>query len=206
MRAPATIVLLALASGASATSLTVEVRTAAGAPVRNAVVSLYPAGRAVPVSPPAAAYEIAQRDLAFSPFVLVVPTGARVAFPNHDSLRHHVYSFSRPKRFELKLYAKEQDRSVVFDKAGVVPLGCNIHDGMTAFVKVADTALAVRTDASGRAVFASAPPGPVTARVWHPFLRAPGNETKLEWSLPRSGPASKSVSVNLRSPPIKPTY
>ena len=206
MRALATIALLALAGEAAASSLTVEVRTASGAPVRNAVVSLYPAGKPVAPAAPSAAFEIAQRDLQFAPFVLVVPVGSSVAFPNHDNLRHHVYSFSRPKRFELKLYAKEQDRSVLFDKAGVVPIGCNIHDGMTAFVKVADTALSVRTDAAGRATFANAPAGPVTARIWHPWLRGPGNETAAIWSLPGSGQPVRSVSVNLRAPPPRASY
>ena len=137
----------------------------------------------------------------FNPFVLVIPVGGVVAFPNLDSFRHHVYSFSPAKRFELKLYAKEQNRTVRFDKAGAVPLGCNIHDGMTAFIKVSDTALAAQTDAQGRATFADAPAGAVSARVWHPYLRAPANQIELRWSLARNGARKQSVAVTLRPPP-----
>ena len=72
----------------------------------------------------------------FHPFVLIVPVGAKVSFPNLDPTRHHVYSFSPAKQFELKLFARDQSRSVVFDKPGVVALGCNIHDAMTAFIVV----------------------------------------------------------------------
>src|SRR5687768_8088478 len=117
-------------SSAAAAELTVEVRTATGAPVREAVVSLYPGGKPAPLGAARAPYRISQRNIRFSAVVLVVPMGSDVAFPNFDAVRHHVYSFSPAKRFELKLYAREQNRTVRFDKAGVVPLGCNIHDAM----------------------------------------------------------------------------
>jgi plastocyanin len=193
--------LLILAAPAAAAELTVEVRTAAGAPVRNAVVSLYPGGKAVPASAPRAPLRMAQQNTQFSPFVLVVPVGGEVAFPNYDSFRHHVYSFSPAKRFELKLYAKEQSHSVRFDKAGVVPLGCNIHDAMTAFIKVSDTRLAVQTDAAGRATLSDVPAGAAVARIWHPYLRAPGNEIQTRWAISKAGSQHQKVAVLLRPPP-----
>lgn len=206
MRAALAFILLALAAPAAAGELTVEVVTGNGAPVRDAVVSLYPGGKPAPLGPSRPAYRIAQQNMQFSPFVLIVPVGGEVAFPNYDSFRHHVYSFSAAKRFELKLYAKEQNRSVRFDKAGVVPIGCNIHDAMTAFVKVSDTALAVKTDAAGKARFANAPAGPLVARIWHPWLRAPANQVELRWSVPK-GAHRQRVSVALRPPPrLAPTY
>ena len=201
MRALAALILLNFAAPALAGELVVEVRTANGAPVQNAVVSLYPAGKPAPLGPVRASFRIAQQNLKFDPFVIVVPVGGEVAFPNLDSFRHHVYSFSAAKRFELKLYAKEQNRAVRFDKAGVVALGCNIHDSMTAFVKVSDTSLALTTDAAGRASFTGAPAGPVIARIWHPYLRAPANQLELRWSVPRSGQQRHPVTVNLRPPP-----
>jgi hypothetical protein len=206
MRGLALFILLTLATPAMAAGLTVEVVTANGAPVRDAVVSLYPGGKPAPFGPSLPTYRIAQQNMQFSPFVLIVPVGGEVAFPNYDSFRHHVYSFSPAKRFELKLYAKEQNRSVRFDKAGVVPIGCNIHDAMTAFVKVSDTALAAKTDAAGKASFANAPAGPTIARIWHPWLRAPANQIELRWTLPK-GAHKQRVSVALRPPPrIAPTY
>lgn len=201
MRLSAVIAFAAFAAPATAAPLVVEVRTPAGAPVPNAVVSLYPAGRPVPVAAPRGPLRIAQRNTRFDPFVLVVPLGAEVAFPNYDAFRHHVYSFSPVRRFELKLYAKEQSRTVRFDKPGAVPLGCNIHDGMTAFVKVSDTALAVATDARGQATFANVPAGAVVARIWHPYLRAPANQLEARWSVPNAGRAAHSVTVSLRPPP-----
>ncbi|HKT16053.1 MAG TPA: methylamine utilization protein [Allosphingosinicella sp.] len=200
MRAYLIAPLVALASPAAAGELVVQLRTANGAPVRDAVVTLYPDGRTAPLAPPARVFQIAQRDIRFTPFVLVVPVGAQVAFPNFDNVRHHVYSFSPVKKFELKLYAKEQDRPVRFDKPGVVPIGCNIHDQMTAFVKVVDTGLAVQSDASGRALFATVPAGPVVARIWHPYLRAPGNQVELRLTA-GAGRQLRNLTLNLRSPP-----
>jgi plastocyanin len=201
MRALAFLALAASASPAFATELVVELRTADGKPVPDAVVSLYPAGRPAPFGPARGAYQIAQRDTQFQPFVTIVPVGGQVAFPNYDSFRHHVYSFSPAKRFELKLYAREQDRTVRFDRAGVVALGCNIHDQMTAFVMVSDTGLAAKSDSAGRIVFADVPPGPVTARLWHPWLRLPGNQSELSWTLPARGSQRHTLTVKLRPPP-----
>ena len=200
MRAVILLVMILMGSPAAAGDLAVQVRTAGGAAVPNAVVMLYPGGRPAPLGP-ARAYQIAQRDLQFSPFVLVVPAGSQVAFPNFDDVRHHVYSFSPVRRFELRLYAREQSRSVLFGRPGIVPIGCNIHDGMIAFVAVADTAFAAKTDAGGRAIFTGVPAGPVLARVWHPYLRAPGNRLEFRWSVPRSGRQAQAVTVTLRPPP-----
>jgi len=202
MRALALILpALALAAApAAAGDLVVQVRAAGGAPVPNAVVTLYPGGRPSPLGP-AGSYQIAQRDLQFSPFVLVVPIGADVSFPNFDNVRHHVYSFSPARRFELRLYAREQTRSVHFDRPGIVPLGCNIHDNMIAFIDVVDTAFAARTDGAGTARFTAIPGSQVLVRIWHPYLRAPGNQLELRVAVPDHGTAAQAVPVNLRPPP-----
>jgi plastocyanin len=200
MRAWLALPLLAMTSPAYAGELIVIVKTESGAPVRDAVVTLYPAGKQAPLGTAARNYRIVQRDIRFNPFVLVVPVGSHVSFPNLDSIRHHVYSFSPVKKFELKLYAKEQSRSVHFDKAGAVPIGCNIHDQMAAFVKVVDTGLRAQSDGSGRAVIADVPQGPMIARIWHPYLRAPANQLELRWT---GTPARQvqQVKVKLRPPP-----
>src|SRR5471030_1705563 len=121
------------ATAAHATDLSVSVRTGAGQAVANAVVTLYSSssGEGGRFDWP---YRMAQQNLQFDPFVLIVPVGAVVSFPNRDSVRHQVYSFSPPHPFELRLYGKDETRTVRFDKPGVVALGCNIHDNMVAFI------------------------------------------------------------------------
>jgi plastocyanin len=198
---PTLLALLLGAAPAAAGDLVVQVRTASGAGVPNAVVTLYPGGRPSPLAPAAGSYQIAQRDLQFSPFVLVVPVGADVSFPNFDNVRHHVYSFAPVRRFELRLYAREQARSVHFDRPGIVPLGCNIHDNMIAFIDVVDTAFAARTDASGQARFSAIPGGQVLVRIWHPYLRAPANQLELRVAVPDHGTVTQAAPVNLRPPP-----
>src|SRR5438270_4555043 len=155
------IFLFALALAGAATPLaaalvSVRVIDASGHPVRDAVVTLYPAGAAARPARPGSHYLVAQQNLQFRPFLTVVPVGADVSFPNFDPTKHHVYSFSSAKKFELKLFAKDQSRTVHFDKPGVVALGCNIHDQMSAFIFVTDTAWTARTNAQGVASFADA--------------------------------------------------
>ena len=187
--------VLTFAAQASAAPLSVRVTGPSGKPVANAVVSL-------PSARPSGGghYVLSQKDLAFQPFVLVVPLGATVSFPNFDDTRHHVYSFSKAKRFELKLFAREQSRTVRFDAPGIVALGCNIHDQMSAFIIVSDRAAIATTDRNGVARL-NAPSGPAASRltVWHPYLRAPGNSVAISVF---PGETNKSVQVRLRPPPM----
>lgn len=193
------IAAMGSAAPLAAAPLTVRVADAGGKPVANAVVTLRPVGGAARPMPVGKAYSVSQKDLKFHPFVLVVPAGATVSFPNLDPTKHHVYSFSAAKRFELKLFARDQSRSVKFDKPGVVALGCNIHDAMSAFIVVADSVWTARTDAQGRVHFADAPSAAGTLTVWHPYLRAPGG-TMSRAVGPKE--ASASFSVRLRPPPM----
>ncbi|TPG54108.1 methylamine utilization protein [Sphingomonas glacialis] len=164
-----------LPAEAIAATVSVDVRGSDGKPLAGAVIALdtprKPAGP-IKFDPP---YEMAQQNIAFVPHVLIVPVGATVTFPNRDKVRHHVYSFSKPRKFDLKLYGKDETRSVVFDKPGVVALGCNIHDAMNGYVVVVETPYAVQTDANGHATITGVPAGGATIRVWHPSIRAPDN-------------------------------
>ena len=189
--------LLAPAAGACAT-LEISVRDAAGKPVRDAVVTVHSAAaKPGPTARFPWPAQVAQRDIQFDPFVLIVPVGADVGFPNQDKVRHHVYSFSKAKKFELKLYGRETTRTVRFDKPGPVALGCNIHDGMSAFVMVIDTPWAGQTDANGRTLLANIPAGEARVTVWHPYARAKGNAVQLAVSLPPAGKTARAVSLNL---------
>jgi plastocyanin len=182
----------------AAAPLTVRVLDSHGRPVADAVVTLRPSGESKPAHF-AGPFVMSQKAMQFHPFVLIVPAGANVSFPNYDSTKHDVYSFSPAKPFELKLFAKDQSRSVRFDKPGVVALGCNIHDQMTAFIVVADSAWTAKTDGRGLATFADPPGHPAKLTVWHPYLRAPGNS--IEKIIP-AGDRNESFTISLRPPPM----
>lgn len=183
---------------ALAGEVSVSVRTSHGQPVANAAVTIA-AAHSGPIRFPWP-YRVAQQNLQFDPFVLIVPVGADVAFPNLDKVRHHVYSFSPAKTFELKLYGRDETRIVHFDKAGVVPLGCNIHDNMVAFVVVVDTPYAALTDAAGEAVLHGVPAGAQVVRIWHPYLRAPGNGLTLAVAVPATGAVHAQAVGDLWAP------
>src|SRR5947209_1319793 len=164
-------ILLALALAGAGTPLAagplnVRVLDASGHPVRDAVVTFYPSGAAARPARPGGRFTISQQNLQFHPFITIIPVGADVSFPNLDPTKHHVYSFSPAKKFELKLFARDQSRTVHFDKAGIVALGCNIHDQMSAFIFVTDTAWPARTNRQGIAAFGHAPNAPGRVTVW----------------------------------------
>ena len=187
-----------LSASLGAAPLAVHVVDASGRPVRDAVVTLYPAGVAARAPRPGGRFVVSQKSLQFHPFLTIVPVGADVSFPNLDPTKHHVYSFSPAKRFELKLFAKDQSRTVHFEKPGVVALGCNIHDQMSAFIVVTDSAWTVRTNVQGTAAFADAPNAPGRLTVWHPYLRAASGQVEQAVA-----PAQRSAtfSIRLRAPP-----
>ena len=187
------ILLASIGGAACAAPVELQLRRADGRPAAGAVVmidSAHPPAGPIRFPWP---YAVAQKDISFQPHVLIVPVGASVAFPNRDKVRHHVYSFSKPKKFELKLYGQEEARTVVFDKPGVVALGCNIHDAMNGFVVVVATPYAAQADAAGRVRF-DVGVGAATVRVWDLAIRAPGNMISQPLTVAGGG-ASRIVTL-----------
>lgn len=180
MRSPSTthstaalaMALATFALSTSAAPLTTTILDPAGKPVADAVVYAVPAAATrVPAKAPQVV-SINQQDREFVPYVTVIQTGTTVNFPNRDPLLHHVYSFSPVKSFEIKLYSGDAPRGILFDKPGVVTLGCNIHDWMIGYILVVDTPYFARTDAGGQARISDIAAGEYDIRVWHPGERA----------------------------------
>ena len=148
--------------GSSAGELRLKL-SRAGQPVTGAVVELLPDGGSAPKPMDAVMDQV---NTEFVPRQLVVTRGSAVSFPNSDVTRHQVYSFSPAKRFELPLYSGTPPDPVVFESAGVVTLGCNIHDAMIGFIVVVDSDHWAVTDAGGAVRF-EVPAGRYSVRLWH---------------------------------------
>ncbi|SEK25818.1 Plastocyanin [Sphingomonas palmae] len=161
-----------IATAAAAAPVTIQVIGPDGRPLAGAVVTVTMLGTPPPA--PRGSYSVAQRNIQFDPQVLIVPVGATVSFPNFDKVRHHVYSFSKPKKFELKLFGRDESRTITFDKPGAVMLGCNIHDSMNGVVYVTASPYTALTDANGRVRMNVAAGGGRVA-VWHPSIRSANN-------------------------------
>ena len=189
------LLALFLGGAAQAADLTVVIRDGNGRPVEDAVVMADASGRA---APPATRFVINQRNMQFVPYVLVVPVGSTIEFGNLDPFRHHVYSFSPAKKFELKLFGQGETRPVRFDRPGLVSIGCNIHDSMQAFIQVVDTPFARKSDRTGRVTLRGVPAQVRQVRVYHPLLRAPGNQMTVAVDAGRD--ATVPVTVRLRRP------
>jgi len=140
--------------------------------VHGAVVTVHALGVAAAAAPIAAVMD--QVDLAFAPDLLVIPVGSTVSFPNTDKVSHEVYSFSSAHRFQLGLYRGKAPPPQLFDKAGIVTLGCNIHDAMLAYILVTDAAYYGMTRADGTWAQADIAHGRYRIEVWSPRLQEPG--------------------------------
>jgi plastocyanin len=165
-------VLFSIAQLAGATSVSVTVNDAAGAPVSDAIVYVEAAaGQVLPKIAKAA--QIEQKSRKFVPLVTVVQIGSAISFPNNDTVRHHVYSFSGTKTFELKLYSGMPSEPILFDKLGTVVVGCNIHDQMTAYIHVVNTPYFARTDSRGLARIDGLAAGKYKVKTW--FYKTPSD-------------------------------
>jgi plastocyanin len=118
-----------------------------------------------------------QIDREFVPYLKALYVGSSVSFPNKDNIRHHVYSFSPAKHFDLPLHEGKMAGTVVFDKPGIVTLGCNIHDWMIAYLYVADTPYFGKTSAAGKVDLNNLSPGSYVIRVWHPRMTVSEDST-----------------------------
>ena len=161
-------------SSVIAGSVSVTVRHTKAAPVSDAVVYAIAPGIAGHATKPAV---IDQQNKQFIPYVTAVQAGTSIVFPNKDKIRHHVYSLSPAKRFELPLYAGIPAQPVVFDKEGFVTLGCNIHDWMIAYVAVLGTPYFQVTGHEGRVALKDLPSGHYKVAVWHPLLKGSPKES-----------------------------
>ena len=151
--------------------LEVAVVDGKGRPVADAVVTLWPQDHVAAPPHSQARRIVDQRELTFVPYLEVLQPGDQVVFRNSDMTRHHVYSFSPAKAFEFVLAPQEQSAPQRFDQPGVVAVGCNIHDGMIAWLYVSAAPWSMRTGASGKAAFRDLPAGEYQVRVWQPRLR-----------------------------------
>ncbi len=196
-RALPAIWTLAFTAVAQAGSLNAHVTTPDGEPLLAAVVTATPAGQtSIPAKAGTKAVMI-QEGKQFVPFVLPVQIGTTVEFPNHDPFRHQVYSFSPAKTFELKLYGGSAVSPVVFDKEGIVPLGCNIHDNMLAYVYVVGTPYFSATNDTGEGKIGQLPPGSYTVKVWHPNQKAGQPDTRTI-DVTATGTADITIPVELK--------
>ena len=189
-----TVLLLVVYKTVSAGSLIVQVTDKSGAALDNAVVYAEPAIAETKSKAPHVV-DIAQRSRRFVPLVTVVQTGTLISFPNYDSIKHHVYSFSAAKMLDLPLYFGKPAAPQLFDKAGTVILGCNIHDRMIAYVQVVNTPYFGTSDAAGTVKLDGLPAGNYQLKAWYYGL--PTNQQVMTQSVTLTdGPLNAAFKVN----------
>ncbi len=195
--------LLLRMAPAAAASLAISVQLPDGRPLVDAVVTVQPLGKKLP--PPAPIHSVMdQVNRMFMPEVVVIPVGSSVSFPNSDSVSHQIYSFSPAKRFQLPLYHGKPYPPVPFDHAGIVILGCNIHDWMIGYIDVTDAPFYGTTDARG-AWSAQLPAGRYQITVWHPRMREQSPTLIRELSIDAADRASLTLQLTkpLRQQPME---
>ena len=193
LRVMGLVAALSQAGAVFAATVAITVQEPGGHPLAGTVITVRPLdGQSHPA--PALHTVMDQVSHAFEPDVLVIPVGSTVAFPNSDSVSHQIYSFSPTKRFQLPLYRGTPYPPVRFDQAGVVTLGCNIHDEMVAFLLVTDAPFYGRTDATG-SWSAEVPRGRYRVSIWHPRLRDEALDLERELTIGETDRATLTLRL-----------
>jgi plastocyanin len=184
---------LAARGTAGAATLAITVLTSDGRSLQGAVVTAHaldgPARKPQPIKA-----VMDQVNRAFAPDLLVIPVGSTVTFPNSDSVSHQIYSFSAAKRFQLPLYRGNPNPPVRFDQAGVVTLGCNIHDEMVGYLVVTDAPYYGRTDIRG-AWSNEVARGRYRIIIWHPRMRDEAGDLERELTVGESDHAELTLRL-----------
>jgi plastocyanin len=110
---------------------------------------------------------MASQDMSFIPPVLSILAGSTVSFPNKDDMFHNVFSLSKTKAFDLGLYGPGQEKTVTFEKTGLVKVYCNIHENMKAYILVLGNPYFTLTDKDGNYRLKDVPPGTYTLVCWY---------------------------------------
>lgn len=184
-------VVLLMSQPTLSAQFTLSVIDDKGNPLKDAVAALVSAQQIDYAAVPTAIID--QRQNMFVPGVLAIRVNTQVRFPNSDDVRHHVYSFSPAKKFELRLYHGMTAEPVLFDKPGTVVLGCNIHDSMVAYIYVVETDNFAVADELGK-INLEAPAGKYQLQIYHP--RMSGNFPESTITLDDSTVVSSRVTVN----------
>ena len=116
-----------------------------------------------------------QKNLVFQPHITVVQEGTTVDFLNSDSVSHNVFwtaiGGNKKLGHNLGTWAQGQTRSFKFDNPGTVPVLCNVHPEMTAFIVVSPTPYFAQTDGTGNYKIENVPDGSYTITAWHEGMK-----------------------------------
>ena len=172
------MILMSVGVRLHAAELNVVVTNKDGKAILDVVVMATPTQGQVKPNKPQKTIVIDQIDKEFVHYVTAIATGTPVLFPNSDDIRHHVYSFSPAKQFELPLYTGTPAKPVIFDKPGVVKLGCNIHDWMVGYLYITDAPYFKTTDKDGKAQLVDLPSGKYNISLWHPRMMTSAEDSQ----------------------------
>ncbi|HUL72902.1 MAG TPA: carboxypeptidase regulatory-like domain-containing protein [Vicinamibacterales bacterium] len=113
-----------------------------------------------------------QRNEQFVPHLLAITVGTTVDFPNSDTTFHNVFSLARGNSFDLGRYPPGKTGGRKFDTPGIIPISCDIHSHMSAYILVFSHPFFAVTDDDGRYTIPAVPPGSYTLMVWSELGRA----------------------------------
>ncbi len=123
-----------------------------------------------------AEFVLDQKVCAYRPHVVIVPVGKPLKILNSDGILHNIHTYGKKnpaKNIAQPKFKKELTET--FTQPEIVPVKCDVHGWMSAWIVVAEHPYYAVTDASGKFSIADVPAGTYTVEFWQEKL---GMQTK----------------------------
>lgn len=101
----------------------------------------------------------------FAPYILPIQVGSTVEFRSGDGMPCRLYSASEPNAFNL-MRQSSPNRSLTFDRPGVIVVRCQDHPDAVAYIVVTETSYFAVTAETGQYLIEGIPEGERTVRLW----------------------------------------
>lgn len=138
-----------------------------------------------------------QKNKKFIPHVLPVRRGTSIDFPNQDPIFHNAFSNFSGQVFDVGLYKPGSSRTVLFNRAGVVRVFCNIHSAMSAVIVVVDSPWFTASAADGSFRIANVPPGDYRVKVFHERALPPQlAQQERTVNIPAEGTSGLQIAIS----------
>ena len=134
--------------------------------VKSGITGTYPA--------PTEAVELDQQGCMYKPHLVAVQVGQPIKIKNNDETLHNIHP--RPtvnQEFNIGQPRKGMESTKTFDKKEVmIPVGCDVHPWMRAYISVLDHPFFAVTDEDGKYEIKNLPPGEYEVEAVHEKLKS----------------------------------
>jgi plastocyanin len=139
--------------------------------IKDVVVSIKNVSKGKALDALGTDFVLDQKVCAYRPHVLIVPVKKTLRILNNDGILHNIHTYSKTNPAKNLAQPKfKKELTMTFDHAEVIPVKCDVHGWMSAYIVVVNQPYYAVTDAEGKYTIADIPAGKYTVEFWQEKL------------------------------------